>query len=338
MADQFGKSTKTTTFPVQVIALIIIALLCGSAGLGIRWLSASSPAPPEPPLIDVPVVASTLKPGRTITASDFYSKKFTQKQLREVAQGEIFTNGSQLIGRVVREELPRGHVFSLDAVYPEGVGPNVSDLLQPGFRAVSVMVELVGGVRGFAQPETWVDVMFRRHEKSAGPVVAEIPRTQTLFRSVPVLAVKDNLYPRSTLTKDAHRHDDQYEITLALTPEQAEVLKSLEGRGTISLTLLPSTDVTEPCRDLPDESTMKTLLGIQDPPPAAAPAPIAPRVEIYQGGTAKEVVVNSDLKASQPPRSSQIQTLDLNASPYPFRYYIPPTRQSFRGSLPAPPR
>lgn len=298
-----GKEHARQGPPLQVLVLAGIALACGAAGLGVRWLSASAPEPPAPPpMIEFPVAASTLKPGRVIQESDYFTNKIPAEQHSELPCREFYNNGRQLIGRIARQEIPRGAPFCLDSIYPEGTGPTVSDLLKPGFRAVSVMVELVGGVRGFAQPDTWVDVMFRRRDTSSESIPYEA-RTTTLLRGVQVLAVKDSVYPQSTLPKDEHRIQDKYEITLAVTPRQAEVLKSLEGRGTISLTLLPAEETHQPDLSVPDEETLKSMLGYRPPPPAVAPLPPPVQVEVYRGGSGQRVVVESHVQASGSPEA-----------------------------------
>lgn len=268
------------------VLVIAAAIVCGIGGVGLRLLEeAPQPevVPKEEVLIRVPLAVDTFEEGRTIAMSDFYYVNLTPKQRGELPVKNFYSNGEQIVGRIIKTTVKKGEPFGLDSLYLEGTGPSPVSELEPGFRGVTISVQLVGGVRGFASPDAWVDVLFRR-DLTGAPASATDALSRTLFHSVKVLAVEDQIYPDSQVAATNGRPSREFEITLALTPEQAEIIKSLEGRGTISLSLLPPSELHEAAKDFPSATDLDQLLGIQPP----APAPIAPpepeRIEILRGG------------------------------------------------------
>ena len=266
--------------PVYVIAAV--AASCGMLGVALKMLE-PSPPPPAPKLLTLPVAIGPLQPGRVIESSDFFTKSFSPAERANLPE-LLYSNGKQILGRIVKNPVQQGQPFALDSLYPEGTGPSPVSALPAGFRGVTVDVELVGGVRGFAAPDAWVDVMFRRDSRNV-PTSAEEAKTHTLFRSVQVLAVEDLVYPNSQLPASGRRKDD-FQITLALTPDQAEVIKSLEGRGTLSLSLLPPSEEHEALGDIPSPHILDLLLGVvePEPEPQPVPEPTPDRVQLYRGG------------------------------------------------------
>jgi pilus assembly protein CpaB len=239
------------------------------------------------------VLASTdLDVGREIRTADFYSMNVPQKEMLRLTQGKlVFGKAKELVGRVVRTKVKSGTPFFLDSVYPDGTGPTPADLLTDGMRAVTVRMGLVGGVRGFVSPESWVDVLFRRAGSSVVPGSTQEARTHTLLPGIRVLGIQDSLYPETVLRKDARGNmAEQFEVTLELTPAQCEVLKSVEQRGELSLNLLPKQDGMRNPGLLPDPELMKILLGVEIPEPPVVVVP-PPSVKVIRGGSPSSVPV-----------------------------------------------
>jgi hypothetical protein len=100
-------------------------------------------------------------------------------------------------------------------------------MLDAGYRAVTIPIEHISAVQGFARPGTFVDVLFRSRAEEERPEV-----TITLLERVKVLAVNQN-----TLSEQNVELDNGGTVTLAVTPIQAKALKVVEDRGELSLTL-----------------------------------------------------------------------------------------------------
>lgn len=220
------------------MTVVIFAIL---VGLGGAFLVRQQMGQPQlPPLSDiglnsgpkkiiVPVAGVDLQKGRKLAIHDVVIHQFTPEQFAksEFAGKPFMSNTKQIFTRTINQDLAKGSLFLPDNFYPEGFGPGVAERLQPGFRAVTVPIENVGAVTGFALPGSVVDVLFRSRPEGERPEV-----TMTLLEQVEVLALADNVMSgrRSEITTGGS-------VTLAVTPAQAKVLKVVEGRGEISLTL-----------------------------------------------------------------------------------------------------
>ena len=290
-------SPKTSRFGIQAMFLVLFAVLCGIAGTGLRQWRQTPPAvavpAAAPQQFRILLAASDLLPGREIKASDFYTSMVGKDEYKKVLGNvSAFGDGKQLIGRIIRNKVEINKPFPLECVFPEGTGPTPADLLTAGMRAITVKMNLVGGIRGFVAPESWVDVLFRRSDKQVAPDSTAAARTHTVFPGVRVLAIQDSLYPQTVLTKDQHGSVAQeFEITLELTPQQCEVLKSIENRGELTLNMLPKDPDRLNSGALPSPETMKLLLGVEEPRPVVV-APMVPSVRVVRGGAQSSVVVD----------------------------------------------
>jgi hypothetical protein len=164
------------------------------------------------------------------------------------------------------------------------MGPNVTMLLKPGFRAVTVPIKNVGAVEGFATPSTLVDVLFRSVADGDRPEV-----TLTLLELVEVLAVDRNVLPGQLPGTAAGRPAT---VTLAVTPEQAKALKAVEDRGELSLTLRHPDDagsVVSAGLKSDDKVTVDQIIGVRPQQQTAS-------IEIYNGGERQEFTFKSSPK------------------------------------------
>jgi pilus assembly protein CpaB len=278
----------------SLLFLVLFAMVCGIVGVAFRLYSRPETVqkPISPPAL-FPVASGELKPGRILTQSDIYTTAMSD-EIAKVSNGKpIFMQASQLVGRVLRVPLTSGQPFLLSSVYAEGTGPTPAELLSEGMRATTVRVTLVGGLRGFASPGTWVDVLFRRKLADV-PSSTDSVRTHTLLPAVRILAIQDNTYANTVLTAGKGKPADQFELTLELTPEQAEVLKSVEDRGDLSLNMCPEIPNRKNLGTLPSPEVMKLMLGVEDPKPAPPVVIVAPppSVRIVRGGAQSSVAVD----------------------------------------------
>jgi len=278
----------------SLLFLVLFALVCGIVGVAFRLYSRPETVqkPAAPPNL-VPVASGELKLGRILTLSDIYTTPMSNEIVKSSNRENIFTKASQLVGRVLKSPLKPGQPFVLSSVYAEGTGPTPAELLSEGMRASTVRVSLVGGLRGFAGPGTWVDVLFRRKDSNA-PVSTDSVRTHTILSGVRILAIQDNTYASTVLTAGKGKPADEFELTLELTPEQSEVLKSVEDRGDLSLIMLPENRKQVNAGILPSPEVMKLMLGVEDPkpvPPVVIVTP-PPSVRIVRGGTQSNVPVD----------------------------------------------
>jgi pilus assembly protein CpaB len=192
--------------------------------------------PPLPQLavdddIIVPVALTDLEAGRTLTINDVARVRMSRdKFAKSPYAGQSFLRVSeQIANRTLKTSMKQGDAFLAQNLYPEGMGPDLAQRLQAGYRAVTVPIANVGAVQGFARSGSIVDVLFRVEATEAEDRPQE---TMTLLERVEVLAIDTYTQPGQQVELE-----QDGTVTLAVTPHQAKMLKVVEGRGELSLTL-----------------------------------------------------------------------------------------------------
>jgi pilus assembly protein CpaB len=180
-----------------------------------------------------------------------------------------FTDMKDLQERVVKVGVLRGDAIVERKLAPAGTRGGLSAVIAEGKRAMTVRVNDVVGVAGFALPGNYVDVMVNMQQEKQG---GQDPISRTVLEQVLVLAVaqeasRDDLKPKVVSA-----------VTLELSPEDAEKLDLARSVGSLSLVL----------RNQLDKQTVATggmtraqLLGLKTvataPTPRPAPRPAAPQ-------------------------------------------------------------
>jgi pilus assembly protein CpaB len=195
-------------------------------------VEATTPATAAPAPVFVPLAAMDLQPGRKLTLNDIAPRRLTQEEFKksEYRKVTFLSSTTQIQGRSLRKAVSAGRPFQPDDFFPDGAGPDIAERLQAGYRAVTVPIESVGSVNGFAVPGSIVDVLFRAKPEGVRPAV-----TLTLLERIEVLAF--NVNTTQGMRDPAITPVNQATVTLAVTPQQAKILKVVEGRGDMSLTL-----------------------------------------------------------------------------------------------------
>lgn len=271
-----------------------MAIFSGLLGAyGLRAVLLGDPEPPQPPpaMITVPLAASDLPAGRTVALGDIGMHSMTREQMAKagLATSSVMLSPEQIIGRTLRESVSKDKPFLTTSMYLEGLGQNITELLDPDERAVTIEVDKRRG--GNLQPGTVVDVLFRTKAREGSSDRPAIPEAVvTLFEGVTLLSVER---PRTLLqeddTLDVRRLNGRGyvpppppQVTLGLTLTQANVLRTVEGRGEISL-IARSGRTEVPVHDtasISERMTLEGLLGLE--------APERPfQTEIYRAGTRK---------------------------------------------------
>jgi len=270
----------------------IFAVLVGLAGAFTArhylYQEPAAPPPAAPEIINFPLASTDLPTGKRLALGDISLVPMTHQQSvdRGIRGDRAMINPDQIIGRILKQPLKPGEPFLTTNLYPEGTGPNLSDRLKPGLRAVTVDVSGSGILEGFANPGSVVDVLFRSTKSRTPSGHRSIPEaTYTLVEGVEVLALGHATTPGVMSSGDVQS------VTLAVTPEQAAALKVVEGRGELSLALRSSRETAG--RYQPQKVTLENLLGLRpDPRPFIT--------EVYRGGSrqtltfAREQVVQED--------------------------------------------
>ncbi len=221
------------------MTVTVFAALVGLGGAFVVRQTMQRPAPVEtaapaaaPAPVIVPLAAMDLQPGRKLTLNDIAPRRLTQEEFKksEYRKVTFLSSTTQIQGRSLRKAVPAGRPFQPDDFFPDGAGPDIAERLQAGYRAVTVPIESVGSVNGFAVPGSIVDILFRAKPEGVRPAV-----TLTLLERIEVLAF--NINTTQGMRDPAVTNANSATVTLAVTPQQAKILKVVEGRGDMSLTL-----------------------------------------------------------------------------------------------------
>ncbi|MGK6305998.1 Flp pilus assembly protein CpaB [Variovorax sp. DT-64] len=177
--------------------------------------------------------------------------------------------------RVAKVSLLRGEAILEGKLAPIGTQGGLSAVISPGKRAMTVRVNDVVGVAGFALPGNFVDVVVNaQQDKGKGEENRQI--SKTVLEHVLVLAV----------AQEAGRDDTKPKVvsavTLELSLEDSEKLDLARSVGTLSLVLRNQVD-----KDKVQTAgiTKSQLFGEKQilPVSLTVPAPAAPKPRVFAG-------------------------------------------------------
>lgn len=264
-----ARSISAGTVTIAIVA--ILAGLVGAYALRTALMEQETAPEQEPPeRLSVPVASADLPQGRALSRGDMAILNLTRDQMRErgMPLDKTLLSTDMILGRRLKEPIEQGEPFLTTAFYLEGEGPDPTENLKPGYRAVSVQVPEVRG--GWVEPGMWVDVIFRLVDEQRRDE-RELPeKTVSLISGVEVLSVTRPEVTRLQAVVGYVSQDPR--ITLAVTPRQAMALRTVEGYGELSLVPGSQQDaVASLPPDTGQELTLEELLGIEPPPEPAQP-------------------------------------------------------------------
>lgn len=131
--------------------------------------------------------------------------------------------------RVVKTSVLRGEPILEAKLAPVGTKGGLSAVIPEGKRAMTVRVNDVIGVAGFALPGNYVDIVVNTQVDGAGSASKQI--SKIVLENILVLAVAQEANRDETKPRVVNA------VTLELTPEQAEKLDLARSVGTLSLVL-----------------------------------------------------------------------------------------------------
>ena len=202
-----------------------------------------------------------------VAANDMdLGQPLSNEQLRMVSwpSGSLppgtFDDPKALQGRVVRASLQKGEPILENKLAPIGTKGGLSAVIAEGKRAITVRVNDVVGVAGFALPGNLVDVIVNTNEDAKSASNNNNSISKIVLEKILVLAVAQQVSRDDTQPKVVNA------VTLEVSPDQAEKLDVARSVGTLSLVLRNQVDVAATATG---GATKGTLLGT----PAAEPAP-----------------------------------------------------------------
>ena len=211
----------------RAIVMILLSVIAGVAAvvLAARWVCQQ--AAQNTTLV---VVASRdLDPGAPLTAAMLQQSPWPSGAVPIGA----FDDVKKLEGRVILSPVFKGEPVLEPKLAPEGTKGGLPSLIQNGKRAISVKVNEVVGVAGFALPGSFVDVMVHISDNKNKPV------SKIVLNRILVLAVAQEANRDETKPKVVNA------VTLEVTPEQAEKIDLARSIGALSLVLRNPIDSKE---------------------------------------------------------------------------------------------
>lgn len=202
----------------RAIVMLVIALLMGlvAVGIAVQWLGEKRGIGQK-----VVVVTRDLQPGTELTADAVTTIDWPAGE----APAGAFANAEQLNSRVIKTVMTRGEPVLEGKLAPVGTKGGLSSVIDPGKRAITVRVNEVVGVAGFALPGNYVDILVATQDEQQKPV------SKIVLEKILVLAVAQES------TRDETKPKVVDAVTLEVTPDEAEVLDLARSIGNLSLVL-----------------------------------------------------------------------------------------------------
>ena len=266
---------------IKAIGLIVLALVIGlaAAAYATGWVSRQASVASN----KIVVAAVDIELGSKVNAEMLSSVDWPSGSVPSGA----FKEAKQVQDRIVKASVLRGEPLLERKLALAGTLGGLSAVIAEGKRAMTVRVNDVAGVAGFALPGNYVDVMVNAQQDKEKDKTEEGKQiSKTVLERVLVLAV----------AQEAGRDDTKPKVvsavTLELSPQDSEKLDLARSIGTLSLVL----------RNQGDQKTVATagvtkneLFGVKAQvalaatpararPAGVRPTPRGPCVEVMQHG------------------------------------------------------
>lgn len=201
------------------VVTLVISVLMGAVAVGLAsaWLGQRASLATT----KVVVVTRDIEIGSTLQRDHVTETDWPT----ESAPKDKFDELDKVVGRVVKSTLYRGEPVIEAKLSPAGAKGGLSSIITPGKRAVTVRVNDVIGVSGFALPGNYVDILVHTRD-SKGQEVSKFVLERVMVLAVAQEADRDETKPKVVNA-----------VTLELSPEQVEVLDLARSVGQLSLVL-----------------------------------------------------------------------------------------------------
>lgn len=203
----------------RALTMIVLSLVAGLAAVFVagQWLNGRAVQ-----TVQVAVAARDMDLGSPLNATQVEMVGWPKDTIPNGA----FQTRAALEGRVLKTNLVRGEPIVEAKLAPVGAKGGLSAVIKEGKRAVTVRVNEVVGVAGFALPGNYVDVMVNLTTDVKHEQVSKIVLERILVLAVAQEANQDQTQPKVVNA-----------VTLEVTPEEAEKLDLVRNVGTLSLVL-----------------------------------------------------------------------------------------------------
>src|SRR5471030_2672950 len=243
----------------------------------------------------VAVATTDISPGTRVTPDMVRLIDWPQNAMPPGAISDM----KQIDTRVSRTSIQRGEPLMESKLASAGTLGGLSAVVAEGKRAMTVRVNDVVGVAGFALPGNFVDILVNTQEDSQGNNPGhEQAISKIVLERILVLAIAQESSRDDTKPKVVNA------VTLELTPEQVEKLDLARSVGTLSLVLRNQIEDKPVNTDgatktsLLDEGRAPRLPEPAPPPPTPTPEAVVKRVATVRAPVGDKVEVIKGLDRS----------------------------------------
>lgn len=259
------------------LVVLVLAVVLGLGAMVAARRLMSRPAPVEEETQEVLVATRDFK-EEEILKPDMVQA--VRKVKKDIPPG-VFSSFKDVEERWVKTTMLEGDMILDKKLGPRGTPPGLVANIPKGMRAFAVEVNEQSGVSGFVLPGHRVDIVrFEGNEKS------HQQRAETILQDVQVLAAGQ------VFMRPEEKAVQTRTVTVAVTPEQVDILVAARAKGPLSLSLRGVNDheVVERPKPKPQENEeakaarlklenevaeLKQLLAkkLAEPPPPPTPKP-----------------------------------------------------------------
>lgn len=241
-----------------LMIVVSVGIGLGAVVLASRWISQQAANVASSKVV---VAAIDIDLGTPLTPQMLKLADWPKGSVPAGATEDIKT----LDTRVVKTSLLRGEPVLESKLAPVGATGGLSAVIGQGNRAMTVRVNDVVGVAGFALPGNYVDIVVNTEDETVKAENVNKSISKIVLEHIMVLAVAQEQNRDETKPKVVNA------ITLEVTPEQAEKLDLARSVGTLSLVLRNQIDTSVVTTE---GSTKKDLLNRVDQPMATLQQPL----------------------------------------------------------------
>lgn len=206
---------------------------------------------------------------------------------------EPFSASEKIYERVINTQVLRGEPIVAAKLAPPGEKGGLSAVLGQGNRAITVKVNEIVGVAGFALPGNYVDVMVNTSDDANRPV------SKIVLERILVLAVAQEVATGETKPRVVNA------VTLEVTPSQAEQIDLARSIGSLSLVL----------RSQSDKASIATTGARKNDLLKQSPVAVGKRPEEQKAGAAPKPVAKSGAstvrRAAVAPAPETVETVEV---------------------------
>ena len=170
---------------------------------------------------DIVVANDNIQPGIPIKVEQLSTISWAASQLPSGA----FSDPALVVGRISRRNISVGELVLEQQLARADAKGGMSAMITPGMRAISVRVDEVIGVAGFALPGAYVDVMVSVKDSNTQAF------SKIVLERVKVLAAEQET------SADPAKPKIVRAVTLELSPQDSEKLDLARSIGSLSLVL-----------------------------------------------------------------------------------------------------